>query len=177
MMGLGKNSWQKSALCNQTNLFFSMRQELYELGSCVLSHPTRLSINVFLLGIRIFLLFKDKRIGRQFGYNPRGTPAVVKDFSYARWAPHFSAISAISSEGLLANELLRNPDERFNTGSFIRFLDQQLLPAMNVFNGENPRSVLVMGENQLRRSCLFCQCLMGTLQGTLVWKLNALLLC
>ena len=29
----------------------------------------------------------------------------------------------------------------------MQFLDQQLLPAMNPFNGENPRSVLVMGEN------------------------------
>ena len=89
-------------------------------------------------------MLKDKRIARQFGYSARGTPAVVKDFSYARWAPHYSAIAAVSSEGLLANCLLTSAYERFDAGSFIQFLDEQLLPAMNVFNGENPRSVLVM---------------------------------
>ena len=31
--------------------------------------------------------------------------------------------------------------------SFGQFLDEQLLPDMNPFNGENPRSVLVMGEH------------------------------
>ena len=63
---------------------------------------------------------------------------LFKDFSYARWAPHCSAISAISSNGPLANGFLKNADERFDTHSFIRFLDEQLLPAMNVFDGENP---------------------------------------
>jgi hypothetical protein len=71
----------------------------------------------------------------------------VRDYSYSRWAPHYSAISAISSEGLLANWLLKNPDERFDARSFIQFLDERLLPAMNRFNGENPRSVIVMGKN------------------------------
>jgi hypothetical protein len=42
--------------------------------------------------------------------------------------------------------LLKNPEERFETRSFIQFLDEQLLPAMNRFDGESPRSVLVMGE-------------------------------
>ena len=71
----------------------------------------------------------------------------MRDYSYSRWAPHYSAISAISSEGLLANWLLKNPDERFDVRSFIQFLDERLLPAMNGFNGENPRSVIVMGKN------------------------------
>ena len=70
-----------------------------------------------------------------------------RDYSYSRWAPHYSAISAISSEGLLANWLLKNPDERFDVRSFIQFLDERLLPAMNRFNRENPRSVIVMGKN------------------------------
>jgi hypothetical protein len=71
----------------------------------------------------------------------------VRDYSYSRWAPHYSAISAISSEGLLANWLLKNPDERFYVRSFIQFLAERLLPAMNRFNRENPRSVIVMGKN------------------------------
>ena len=71
----------------------------------------------------------------------------MRDYSYSRWAPHYSAISAISSEGLLANWLLKNPDERFDVRSFIQYLDERLLPAMNRFNGENPRSVIVMGKN------------------------------
>ncbi|CAB4024257.1 Hypothetical predicted protein [Paramuricea clavata] len=86
----------------------------------------------------------DKRITRQYGYSARGTRPVVRDYSYARWAPHYSAISAISSDGLIANQLMKNPDERFNANSFIQFLNEQLLPAMNPFNGENPRSVIVM---------------------------------
>ena len=68
------------------------------------------------------------------------------DYSYSRWAPH-SAICAISSEGLVANWLLKNPEERYDARSFIQFLDERLLPAMNRFNGENPRSVTVMGKN------------------------------
>ena len=58
----------------------------------------------------------------------------------SRWAPHYSAICAISSERLVANWLLKNPEERFDARFFIQFLDERLLPPMNRFNGENPRS-------------------------------------
>ena len=85
-------------------------------------------------------------LARQYGYSTRGTPPVVRDCSYSRWSPHYSVISAISSEGVLANRILRNPDERFNTYFFIEYLEERLLPAMNPFNGENPQSVLIMGE-------------------------------
>ena len=68
----------------------------------------------------------------------------MRDYSYSRWVPHYSAICAISSEGLVANWLLKNPEERFDARSFIQFLDERLLLAMNRFNGENPRSVVVM---------------------------------
>ena len=47
---------------------------------------------------------------------------------------------------MLANCILRNPEERFNKHLFIEYLEERLLPAMNPFNGENPQSVLVMGE-------------------------------
>ena len=95
----------------------------------------------------MYFLLKDKRIARQYGYSSRGTPPVVRDYSYAGWAPRYSVISAISTEGIVANTLMKNPAERFDGLSFIRFLDEQILPAMNPFNGENPRSILVMGEN------------------------------
>ena len=95
------------------------------------------------------MLLKDKRVARQYGYSARGTWPVLRDHSYARWAPHYSCISAISSEGLIANRLLKNPDERFDARSFIQFLDEQLLPAMNPFDGRNSQSVLVMGKNKL----------------------------
>ena len=96
--------------------------------------------------IYLVVRFKDKRIARQYGYIARGMPPVVSDYSYARWTPRYSIISAISCDGLIANYLLKNPEERFETRSFIQFLDEQLLPAMNRFDGESPRSVLVMGE-------------------------------
>ena len=60
---------------------------------------------------------------------------------------HHTIISAISSEGVLASWVLKNPYERFNRHLFSQFLDEQLFPDMNPFNGENPRSVLVMGEH------------------------------
>ena len=69
----------------------------------------------------------------------------MRDYSYSCWTPHYYAISAISSEGLIANWLLKNPEEGFDAHSFVQFLDERLLPAMNRFNGENPQSVIVMG--------------------------------
>ena len=74
-------------------------------------------------------------------------PSSVITAMHGAWAPHYSAISAISSDELLANQLMKNPQERFDANSFIQFLNEQLLPAMNPFNGENPRSVIVMGKS------------------------------
>ena len=54
-------------------------------------------------------------------------------------------ISAISSEGLLAAYLLPL-EKRFNADTFVEFLDRSLIPAMNAYNGMNPRSVIIMGE-------------------------------
>ena len=57
--------------------------------------------------------------------------AVVSDYSYLRWAPHYSVILAISGEGLLACCVLKNSHERLNGHSFGQFFDEQRLPAMN----------------------------------------------
>ena len=79
------------------------------------------------------------------------------DISYSQWAPHFSVISAILRQGLLANFFfLKNPDENFDARSFIQFLDQDLLPAMNRFNGENPRSLVMWVRN---RTLSFTTCI------------------
>lgn len=71
------------------------------------------------------------------------------DYSYSRWGPHYSIIAAISSEGLIALDIL-DGEETFSAAAFLRFLDLKLMPAMNLYNGENTRSVLVMG----KLSCL-----------------------
>ena len=67
-------------------------------------------------------------------------------------------ISAISSEGLVANYILP-AEQRFNDEAFIAFLDHCLLPLMNVYNGVNTRSVIVMGElnndSKSNLNCLF----------------------
>lgn len=63
---------------------------------------------------------------------------------YSRWGPRYNAVSAISSEGLIALELLGD-GERFVTDTFVSFLRNTLLPVMNRFDGQNPRSVIVMG--------------------------------
>ena len=87
---------------------------------------------------------------RQYGYSVRGIPPVVSDYSYSRWAAHYSVILAISSEGLLACCVLKNPHERLCQIS--QFLDEQLLyqSVILLCNWENPRSVLVMGEQPQR---------------------------
>ena len=72
----------------------------------------------------------------------------LRDHSYSRWEPHLSVISAISSEGLVANYILP-AEQRFNNEAFIAFLDH-CLPLMNVYNGVNVCSVIVMGELQQR---------------------------
>lgn len=89
--------------------------------------------------------FQDKRISRQYGYSQRGTRASVQNHCYSRWGPRYNAVSAISSEGLIALELLGD-GERFVTDTFETFLRNKLLPVMNAFNGQNPRSVIVMGK-------------------------------
>ena len=131
----------------QTSSFSVMKQALYVLGSTISSfHPFAGKVRI-LTNLLAYFLSKDKRIARQYGYSVRGTPPVVSDYSYSRWAPHYSVISAISSEGVLAIRVLNNAGERLDAQSFIQFLDEQLLPAMNPFNGENPRCVLVMGKH------------------------------
>ena len=44
-------------------------------------------------------------MAQEYGYSAQGTSLVVRDSnsSYARWAPNYSVILAISSKGLLAN--------------------------------------------------------------------------
>ena len=51
----------------------------------------------------------------------------MRDYSYSRWAPHYFAISAISSEGLIANWLLKNPEERFYARSPLSELFTRIL--------------------------------------------------
>ena len=81
--------------------------------------------------LKVFiLLVKDKRIARKYGYSTWETDTVVRDYCYSRWAPRYSAISTISSEGLVFNWLLKNPEESFDVCTFIQFLDERLLPAM-----------------------------------------------
>ena len=80
-----------------------------------------------------------------FGYSQHGTRASVQNHCYSRGGPHYNAVSAISSEGLITLELLGG-GERFVTDTFESFLRNKLLPVMNTFNGQNPRSVIVMGK-------------------------------
>ena len=89
-----------------------------------------------LFNILLFVLLLDKRIARQYGYSARKTRPVVSDYCYSRWVLHYSAIAAISSEGIIAIRLLKNPEEIFNARSFSRFLHEHLLPAMNYLTGK-----------------------------------------
>ena len=136
----GNNSKPRLVYSIQTSSCSLTKQALYVL-KYILAVLSPFARQEFWL-IQLHFLLKDKRIARQYGCSVR-----CSDYGYSQWAPHHSVISAISSEGVLASCVLKNPYERFNGHSFSQFLDEQLLPDMNPFNGENPRSVLVMGEH------------------------------
>jgi len=70
--------------------------------------------------------FPAKSVGR---FNPRGQ--------------RHSAIFAISSDGPMALKLV---DDSVNGDTFVEFLRNELVPALNPFNGVNPHSVVVLGE-------------------------------
>ncbi|XP_020893040.1 uncharacterized protein LOC110232230 [Exaiptasia diaphana] len=82
----------------------------------------------------------DKRIRRRFGYSFRGTRAQIKR-KHTNWGPRITAIPAISTEGILDVGIYRG---KVNEGTFLTFVRNVLAPVLLPFNGENPRSIVVM---------------------------------
>lgn len=91
----------------------------------------------------MFLFFQDNWIMRRFGYNFRGCPAQTQRW-YGNWGPRITAIPVICSEGLIELNIRRGTT---NEERFLAFVNEKLIPNLQRFDGVNPRSVVVMGNN------------------------------
>ena len=84
--------------------------------------------------VLILLLFLLKRTDIALGEEPY---AVVRDYRYSRWVPHYFAVSTILSNENVANRLLKNPEERFDARSFIQLYHLMVKPAIFIVMGKN----------------------------------------
>ncbi|KAL9976920.1 hypothetical protein ACROYT_G014263 [Oculina patagonica] len=77
-----------------------------------------------------FSFKKDKRLVRRWGYGLIGTQASIE--RYFAWAPRVSAIAVMAAN--------------VNVAKFLHFLEKDLVPILQPFNGINHNSIVVMGE-------------------------------
>lgn len=78
-------------------------------------------------------ILKDKRLIRKWGYSFSGTRAILR--RYSAWEPRISTVAALSIDGLLCTSSERGTT---NAERFLQFLEHDLLPTLQPFNGENP---------------------------------------
>ena len=76
---------------------------------------------------------------RRYGYSVRGKPAISHEF-FAR-GEHVSAIAIMSSRGLLDVKMVEGC---VNGDEFYAFVHTHLLPHLQLFNGRNPHSVIIL---------------------------------
>lgn len=91
--------------------------------------------------------FQDKRISRRFGYSFRGYRAHTQRW-YGNWGPRITAIPVICTEGIIDLSIRRG---NTNEEKFLEFVNEKLVPNLQPFDGINPRSVVVMGNNKHSR--------------------------
>ncbi|XP_044165367.1 uncharacterized protein LOC122949338 [Acropora millepora] len=83
---------------------------------------------------------KDKRLSPSYGYSPVGTRATVKRQAQ-NWGPRITAIPIICMEGMVEVGIYQG---NVDGARFEEFVDQKLCPNLLLFNGVNPRSVVIM---------------------------------
>ena len=81
----------------------------------------------------------DRNRRRKFGYSLRGEPPVCHHLLHR--GRRISAIVAMSTDGVVTYDLVHGS---VNGEKFIQFLQGKLVPEMLPYDGENPRSILVM---------------------------------
>ncbi|KAK3741926.1 hypothetical protein QZH41_010680, partial [Actinostola sp. cb2023] len=81
----------------------------------------------------------DKRLQGRYGYSFQGSQALIRrDFIRS---PRISAIAAIGLDGPRA---IKTFHESVNAEKFVKFLEYELLPILQPYNGINPDSVVIM---------------------------------
>ena len=82
-----------------------------------------------------------KRISRNYGRSFQGMRVEVVQ-PHVNWGPRISAIPIASTAGLLDVGVYRG---NVNSDVFLEFVHDHLAPNVSLFNGINPRSIVVMG--------------------------------
>lgn len=83
-----------------------------------------------------------RRLGRDTGYALRGQRAETR--RTVQNSQRISVISAIGYDGYLCTRVLP-PGQTVTSGVFNQFLRQDVVPLLNLYNGRNPNSVVVLG--------------------------------
>ncbi|KAK3726526.1 hypothetical protein QZH41_004647 [Actinostola sp. cb2023] len=84
----------------------------------------------------------DKRLQRRYGYSFQGSQALIRrDFIRS---PRISAIAAIGLDGPRA---IKTFHESVNAEKFVKFLEYELLPILQPYNGINPDNVVIMAKH------------------------------
>ena len=80
---------------------------------------------------------------QEYGYSIEGTPATCYR-KYSPWGPRYNVIAAISTEGIVA---IRIFDAGVTVGAeeFVAFIQNDLHPALNRYDGASNRSVVILG--------------------------------
>ena len=91
---------------------------------------------------------------RKFGYSLLGDTPVYNRFLHR--GNRISAIAAVSTDGLLAYEFYKGT---VNGETFLDFIQGVLIPEMMPFDGENPRSILILDNCSIHHVLPVCETL------------------
>ncbi|CAB4034731.1 Hypothetical predicted protein [Paramuricea clavata] len=84
----------------------------------------------------------DKRLLRSYGYNLKGRRARIRR-RYSPLGPRITAIPIICNEGLLDVAMYEG---HVNGETFLEFVNDVLIPCLLLFDGFNPRSIVILGK-------------------------------
>ncbi|CAB4034733.1 Hypothetical predicted protein [Paramuricea clavata] len=82
----------------------------------------------------------DKRLLRSYGYNLKGRRARIRR-RYLPLGPRITAIPIICNEGLLDVAMYEG---HVNGETFLEFVNDVLIPCLVLFDGFNPRSIVIL---------------------------------
>ena len=104
------------------------------------------TIIIIIIIIIIIVIIQDRRLVRRWGYGLKGTRACIK--RYVTWAPRVSAIVVMGSGDIHCISTMRGS---VNGDKFIQFLQDDLVPMLQPFDGMNLKSIVVMGGYERKR--------------------------
>lgn len=89
----------------------------------------------------IYVLPQDERIGRDYGYSFKGTRAIAHRL-FVR-SPRTSVVAAIGVDDF---RCLKTFSGSVNAEKFLQFVNQELVPILQPYDGLNGSSVVIMGK-------------------------------